>query len=133
MTDHDPQTPTEPGPRPGRSELNTWAMVLHLSVLSGLIVPLAGLVVPIIIYVLKKDTLPELVPHGHVVFNWMISAVIYCFVGIILIFAFGLGILVLFALGILCLVFPIVGGIKASEGIVWPYPLSIPVFKQTFS
>lgn len=128
MTDNEPIQTPESGPQ-GTSEADTWAMVLHLSMLSGLVVPLAGLVVPIIIYALKKDTMPGLVPHGHVVFNWMISAIIYAVIGVLLLFAFGLGLLVLFALGIASLIFPIIGGIKASDGIVWPYPLSITVFK----
>jgi len=110
-------------------DTNTWAMILHLSMLSGLVVPLAGLIVPIVIYILKKDSLPGLKPHGYVVFNWMISAIIYAIIGTILIVAFGLGILVLMALGLVSLIFPIIGGVKASEGEVWPYPLSIKVFK----
>ncbi|NBD96215.1 MAG: DUF4870 domain-containing protein [Gammaproteobacteria bacterium] len=110
-------------------ETNNWAMIMHLSMLAGLIVPIAGLIVPIVIYVLKKDSLPGLQPHGYVVFNWMISAFIYAIIGTILILAFGLGILVLMALGVLSLLFPIIGGIKASEGEVWPYPLSINFFK----
>lgn len=121
----DPQAPAGTADK----ETDTWALVLHLSLLSGLLVPLAGLVVPIVIYVIKKDSLPGLVPHGHVVFNWMISAVIYGVAGVVLILAFGLGFLVLFALAIASLVFPIIGGVKASEGEVWPYPVSIKVFK----
>jgi hypothetical protein len=96
--------------------------------LSGLIVPLAGLIVPIIIYILKKDELPGLVPHGYVVFNWMISAIIYAIICIILMIVV-IGIPLLFALGLVSLIFPIVGGIKASDGEVWPYPLSIKFFK----
>lgn len=109
-------------------ETRNWAMALHLSVLSGLVIPMAGLIVPIVIYVLKKDTLPGLVPHGHAVFNWMISAVIYAVVSIVLMFVI-VGFLTMFALVILCIVFPIIGGVKASEGEVWSYPLSIPIFK----
>ena len=122
--------PYTPSPGAGDDkETRTWAMILHLSLLSGLLVPMFGLIVPIIIFVLKKDSLPGLQPHGYVVFNWMISAVIYAIVGVVLILAFGLGILVLMALGLLSLVFPIIGGVKASEGEVWPYPLSIQFFK----
>lgn len=119
-----------PGPDTAadEKETNTWAMILHLSVLSGLVVPLAGLIVPIVIFVLKKDSLPGLVPHGHVVFNWMISAVIYAIISMILILV-GIGILLLMALGLLSLIFPIIGGVKASEGEVWDYPLSIKFFK----
>lgn len=109
-------------------ETRTWAMILHLSMLSGLVVPLAGLIVPIVIYILKKDALPGLVPHGHVVFNWMISAVIYGIVSVVLMVV-GIGFLLLMALALLSLIFPIIGGVKASEGEVWPYPLSIRFFK----
>lgn len=109
-------------------ETRTWAMILHLSMLSGLVVPLAGLIVPIIIYILKKDDLPGLVPHGYVVFNWMISAIIYAIICVILMIVV-IGIPLLFALGLISLIFPIVGGIKASDGEVWPYPLSIKFFK----
>jgi len=84
--------------------------------------------VPIVIYVLKKGSMPGLVPHGHVVFNWMISAVLYCIVSIVLMIV-GIGFLLLFALALLSLIFPIIGGVKASEGEIWPYPLSIKFFK----
>lgn len=110
------------------SETRNWALVLHLSLLSGLVVPLAGLIVPIVIYVVKKDALPGLVPHGHVVFNWMISAILYGIVSVLLILV-GIGVLLLALLAIVSIIFPIIGGVKATEGEVWPYPLSIPVFK----
>jgi uncharacterized Tic20 family protein len=109
-------------------ETNTWAMILHLSMLSGLVVPLAGLIVPIVIYVLKKDSLPGLKPHGYVVFNWMISAIIYAIISMILLIVV-IGGFMLAALALVSLIFPIIGGVKASEGEVWPYPLSIKVFK----
>lgn len=118
----------ENGTPPTDSDTRTWALVLHLSLLSGLVIPLAGLVVPIVIYAIKKDSLPGLVPHGHVVFNWMISALLYGIVSFILIFV-GIGILLLAVLAILSIVFPIIGGVKASEDEVWPYPLSLPIFK----
>lgn len=110
-------------------ETNTWAMILHLSLLAGLIVPFAGLIAPIVIFFIKKDSLPGIVPHGYVVFNWMISAFIYAIVSGILVLAMGLGLLLLLVLAILSIVFPIIGGIKASDGEVWPYPLSIKFFK----
>jgi uncharacterized protein len=109
-------------------ETNTWAMILHLSLLAGLIVPFAGLIAPIVIFFIKKDSLPGIVPHGYVVFNWMISAFIYAIVSAILVFIV-IGILGLIAVAILSIVFPIIGGIKASDGEVWPYPLSIKFFK----
>jgi len=129
--EHQDQTTPQPEPElePDQDkETKTWAMILHLSLLSGLVVPMAGLIVPIIIYVIKKDSLPGLAPHANVVFNWMISAVIYAIVSIALMIIV-VGFLTLFAVAVLSIVFPIIGAIKASEGEVWPYPLSIPIFK----
>ncbi len=115
-------------PSAPNKETNTWALILHLSVLSGLVVPMAGLIVPVVIFILKKDQIPGLIPHGHVVFNWLISVVIYAIISFILLFV-GIGALLLAVLAILSLVFPIIGAVKASEGQVWPYPLSIKFFK----
>lgn len=109
-------------------DTTTWALILHLSVLSGLVVPMAGLIVPVVIYILKKDQLPGLRPHAHVVFNWLISVIIYAVISMILLLV-GIGALLLAVLAILSLVFPIIGAVKASEGTVWVYPLSIKFFK----
>ncbi|MEM1082118.1 MAG: DUF4870 domain-containing protein [Pseudomonadota bacterium] len=108
-------------------ELKTWALILHLSLLAGLVVPLGGLLVPIVIYVLKKDELPGLEPHWHVVINWIISAVIYAFICALLTLVV-IGVFGFMILGLLTLIFPIIGAIKANDGIVWPYPLSIQFF-----
>ncbi len=107
------------------AQTRTWAMILHLSLLAGCLVPFAGLVVPIIIWLLKKDELPGLDPHGKVVINWIISAVIYGIAsGVLVLLLIGIPLLV--ALWVVGLVFPIIGAIKANEGVVWKYPLSIP-------
>jgi uncharacterized Tic20 family protein len=105
-----------------------WAMILHFSLLSGYIIPLAGLVAPIVIWQLKKTEFPEIDAHGKVVINWIISAVIYACVFLLLSFVV-IGMPLLIVLGILCVVFPIVGGIKANNGELWAYPLSIRFLK----
>jgi len=53
---------------------------------------------------------------------------VYCVVSFILMFIL-VGFLTMFALVLVSIIFPIIGAIKASEGEVWPYPLSIPIFK----
>ena len=109
-------------------ETRQWAMFLHLSLLAGFVVPFAGLVVPIIIWQLKKNELPGLDPHGKVVANWLVSALIYGVVaGILCLVLIGLPLLAL--LGLLAVVFPIIGAIKANNGELWAYPLSIQIFK----
>ena len=54
----------------------------------------------------------------------MISALIYSVVCFLL-FIIVIGVFLLWALALLCLVFPIIGAIKANDGEVWPYPLSL--------
>jgi uncharacterized Tic20 family protein len=51
----------------------------------------------------------------------MLVIAVLCFVLI--------GILLVPVLVVLNIVFPIIGGLKANEGVVWKYPLSIPFFK----
>jgi uncharacterized protein len=105
-----------------------WALFLHLSQLAGYIIPMAGLIVPIVIWQVKKTEMPGLDAHGKVVTNWIISALIYAAVSIILMFVL-IGVSLLIAVAILGVIFPIIGGIKASNGEVWPYPLTIKFLK----
>jgi uncharacterized protein len=103
-------------------------MFLHLSQLLGIVFPLAGLIVPIILWQTQKDKMPALDAHGKMVTNWIISSLIYFFIsGILSIVLVGLlGILALIVMGI---VFPIIGGIKANNGENWEYPLTIKFLK----
>jgi uncharacterized Tic20 family protein len=68
------------------------------------------------------------VDHGHVVFNWIVSVIVYGLIGVLLTVVV-IGIPILLALGLVSLVFPIIGAVKASDGVVWRYPLSIQVFQ----
>ena len=132
----EPAQAASPAPAPAAApvtdherETNQWAMFIHFSMLAGWVIPLAGLIVPIILWQIKKDELPGIVPHAYIVLNWMISSLVYaaiCFVLLIIIIgAFGL-----VALGLVTIIFAVIGGLKANEGIIWEYPGTIiKVFK----
>src|SRR5262245_1159382 len=66
-------------------ESRQWAMFLHFSQFFGFLLPLAGLIVPIVIWQVKKDELPWLDQHGKNVVNWIISEIIYFFACILLV------------------------------------------------
>ena len=108
-------------------ETRTWAMAIHLSQFAGYLVPLAAFVVPIVIWQVQKDDMPELDIHGRIVTNWLLSSLIYFTVFGVLSFVI-IGIPFVFVLLALTIVFPIVGGIKANQGRAWKYPLSINFF-----
>lgn len=109
-------------------ETRQWALFLHLSMLAGHVVPGGGIVAPILIWQLKKDELPELDPHGKNAANWIISSIIYALICIPLIFVV-VGIPMLIVLGALSVVFPIIAAVKANEGQVWRYPMTITFLK----
>ena len=105
----------------------TWTILLHLSQFCGFLIPLAGLVVPIVLWQIKKKESPLIDQHGRIVANWMLTAFIAGVVFFMLSFIL-IGIPLLVLLGVLCIVFPIVGAIKANDGIAWPYPGSYRFF-----
>lgn len=109
-------------------ETRLWATLLHLSVFAGYAIPIAGLVAPIVIWQVRKDDLPQIDVHGKIVVNWIISMALYGAVSFVLVFAL-IGIPMLILLGVLGVVFPIIGGVKASNGEAWHYPLSIQFLK----
>ena len=111
-----------------QSRVDQWALFLHLSLLAGHLIPLAGWIAPILIWQLKKEEMPALDAHGKVAANWILSSLIYATVCVILIFAV-IGIPLLIVLALLGVIFPIIGGIKAANGEVWQYPLSIRFLK----
>jgi uncharacterized Tic20 family protein len=114
--------------KPWGLDLNTFLMLMHLSQFAGIIIPGAGLILPVIMWLMNKDESPEVDQHGRVIMNWIISALIYAIICVILIIIV-IGLLGLYALGIINLVFVIIGAIKANNGELWNYPLSIKVFK----
>ena len=107
----------------------TWAILLPLSQFCGFLIPLAGLVVPIVLWQVKKNESQLIDQHGRIVANWLVTAFIAGIVFFMLSFLL-IGIPLLILLGVLCIVFPIVGAIKANDGIAWPYPGSYRFFPE---
>lgn len=115
--------------KPWDMEENTFLMLMHLSLLAGFIIPLAGIALPIVMWATNKDHSAKIDQHGKVIFNWMISSLIYFVISLILMFVI-IGFFSLIALIIVNFVFIIIGAVKANNnGELWPYPLSIQFFK----
>lgn len=107
---------------------NEWSMFVHFSLFAGYVIPLAGLIVPIMLWQIKKDEWPIVDQHGKNVVNWIISMIIYFVISGILCLVL-VGFILIPILIVLDIVFPIIGGIKANQGEVWKYPLTIPFIK----
>lgn len=109
-------------------EQKQMGLFIHLSQLLNLIIPLAGVVVPIVLWQTQKDKMPALDAHGKMIVNWLISSFIYFAVSAVLTLVL-VGILGIIAVGIMSVVFPIIGAIKANNGELWEYPLTIKFLK----
>ena len=103
-------------------------LFLHLSQLANVILFPVGIILPIILWQTQKEKIPALDAHGKMVVNWMISCTIYAIASFVLMIVL-VGFLTIFAVGIMGIVFPIIGGIKANNGELWDYPLTIKFLK----
>ena len=101
-----------------------YAMFIHISQFAGVIIPGLGWILPLVLWLTKKDTSSYIDANGNIVMNWIISCFLYAIGATILTFIL-IGIPLLIALGICSLIFTIIGAIRANDGILWPYPLSI--------
>ena len=134
--------PSSPSGVPTAEE-RQWAMFAHLSALLGGILTshLFGwgcFLGPLIIWLLKKDTLPFVNDQGKEALNFNITAAIIGFgllvlsvpltivtLGLWLILAVPVAIL----LGIAWLVVTIIAAVKANEGVAYRYPVSLRLIK----
>lgn len=103
-------------------EERTWCTLMHVSQLLNY--SIVGIVVPVLLWILGKDTSAMVNRHGNRMMNWIISSLIYYAIAFLLCLI-AIGIPIVFVLGILGIVFPIIAAVKANSGQAWSYPLSI--------
>ncbi|MDU8887213.1 DUF4870 domain-containing protein [Yeosuana sp. MJ-SS3] len=107
-------------------KVNRQLIVLtHLSQLITLVIGFGSLLLPLFLWLTKKDEVYEMNEHGKRIINFQLSLLIYMLICIPLILLLGLGILGLIILGIISFVFPIINAIRASNGEIPQYPLSL--------
>ena len=126
LVDENPQNENSQneGFRPWDMEEKNFCMIMHLSLLSSFVVPFGGIVMPIVMWSSYKDKSERIDKHGRNIINFMLSNVIYVIVSFVLCFVF-IGFLMLFALAAFNIICAIIGGVRASEGRMYKYPLSI--------
>lgn len=104
---------------------NQLLVITHLSQLLTYATVFGGILAPLILWATQKDKVEGMDVHGKAILNFQLSIIVYSIISIPLIFALGLGILMLILIGILAFVMPIINAIKASNGELPSYPLSI--------
>ncbi|MCC7044752.1 MAG: DUF4870 domain-containing protein [Acidobacteria bacterium] len=103
----------------------TLAALTHLSGLSGYVIPLGGILVPIIIWAVKKDSeMIATIAKQAIILN--VAVFVLVFVSAILwitIILIPLVLLFWCALALVALALPIIGAIKANQGEYYRYPM----------
>lgn len=123
-----------PGPQPGMppadstgtiaENVRQLAVLMHLSALLGYFIPLANLLIPLVIWLVKKDESVDIDAVGREVINFNLSMLIYAVIGFILTFVL-IGVLVLLGLWIFGMVVTIIAALRANDGWRYRYPVTI--------
>ena len=119
--------PPAPSGTPSAEE-KQWALFAHLSALAGFIIPFGSIIGPLIIWLIKKDTMPFVDDQGKEAVNFQITVAILAIVAILLILIL-IGFLLLWALAIADLVFIVIAAIAANNGQAYRYPFSFRFIK----
>jgi uncharacterized Tic20 family protein len=120
--------PPPPAGAPSKDETN-FAMFTHLAGLLELTsVPGGGLIGPLVLWLIKKDTMPFVDDQGKEAVNFHITTTIAVVVSWGLSF-FCIGIPLLIAVIIGSVVFSIIAAIAASKGEAYRYPFTLRLLK----
>jgi uncharacterized Tic20 family protein len=108
---------------PVTDEERNWAMAAHLSAIVGAWLAL-GFIGPLVVLLIRGDRSPYVRAHTVEALNFNLSILIYAIVGGILTFIL-VGFIVLAVVGLLWLICTVLATIKASNGVLYRYPLTI--------
>jgi uncharacterized Tic20 family protein len=150
MNDTDPVPPATP-PTPAHSvpdpqhggvsaEERQWAMIAHLSALLGGVATggwghsLACFVGPLIVWLVKKDTMPFVDDQGKEALNFNITVtIVFVILALFSVMTLGIGLIIAIpayiVIALLWLVFTIVAAIKSHEGVAYRYPFALRLIK----
>ena len=110
----------------------TMSTLCHLSSFASFIVPLGNILGPLVVWILRKDQLPQVDMHGKAALNFNISITIYAAIStsisvalMLVLIGFLLIFVVIAALFIWWIVATVIAASKAGRGEFWDYPLTI--------
>jgi len=136
MSEFDTYTAAPPPPLGApTAEERQWGLFAHLSSLTGLFTGGIGNIVgPLVIWLIKKDTMGFASDQAKEALNFNITLLI---IGVVLflltLITFGIGALLTVPIGILLgiawLVLTIIAAMKANEGVAYRYPFALRLIK----
>ncbi|MFC5578636.1 DUF4870 domain-containing protein [Lysobacter niabensis] len=129
-------SPAPPGEQAGAisADQRQWAMFAHLSAIAGAVLT-SGVggwgtfLGPLVIWLVKKDTMPFVDDQAKEALNYNITiAIVFLALWVLVFVTLGIGFLVAIpawvVIGIAWLVFTIIAAVKANDGVKYRYPFS---------
>ncbi|TRX51613.1 DUF4870 domain-containing protein [Fulvivirga sp. M361] len=101
-----------------------WALIAHLGSLAGYIIPFGNIIVPLVVYVSKKDESEFVREHARESLNFQITFTILMVFAVITIILM-VGILFLIILPIINLIFVVLAAMAIEKGDFYKYPLAV--------
>lgn len=109
-------------------EERQWAMFAHIGTFSSMFVPLGNIIVPIIVWQMKKHDSEFVVEQAKESLNFQITLMIYSLISLLLCIIV-IGFFLIFALVIFGLIMVIIAAIRTNEGEDFQYPMTLRLFK----
>lgn len=105
-------------------EDRTLAIMTHLAGLAGYVIPLGGVIVPIIIWIAKsEDRVISAIAKQAILLNVVVFILaLVLILPVLTVILIPVSILGWMALALIALALPIIGAVKASDGEYYSYP-----------
>jgi uncharacterized Tic20 family protein len=101
-----------------------WALFAHLGTLVGFVIGFGNFIVPLVIWLSKKDESEFVTEHAKESLNFQLSVLLYVIIATLLSFVL-IGIPILFGLIITDIVCVVIASMKADKGEFYRYPITI--------
>lgn len=121
------QTPPQLQGVPTQEE-RTYAMLCHLASLAGGIIPFGGILGPLVVWLMKKDTMPLVNDQGKESLNFQVTVHIALVVSFLFAFV-GIGFVLIPLVALGSFILTILAAVAANEGKQYRYPCTIRFFK----
>jgi uncharacterized Tic20 family protein len=123
-----PMPPGAPPPGYATSEEKTWALIAHFG---GILV---GFIAPLVALLAKGNESPTVRAHAVEALNfqitWSVAAIITWILAVCTSwFTFGVLFILPFACWVVIIIFSILAGMKANEGQLYKYPVTVRLVK----
>ena len=106
------------------SDDTTWGVLVHIAAFVGIFIPFGNVLGPLVVWLIKKDESEFVDASGKQALNFQITWTIIFLVAAATILV-GIGLLLVPIVGLAWLILVVLATVKASNGEVYDYPLTI--------